>query len=72
MPQGLAHKAISKRNFVTINDDGNIKIYYRLVCASNSALCDSLEESRASPFIIIRSSDLLSRYLLFWKGKAED
>jgi hypothetical protein len=70
MRKGLAHKAFPSVTYVTINDDGNIKIYYRLVCASNSALCDSLEESRASPFII-RSSDYFLDILLF-EGKAEE
>jgi hypothetical protein len=70
MRKGLAHKAFPSVTYVTINDDGNIKIYYRLVCASNSALCDSLEESRASPFII-RSSDYYLDILLF-EGKAEE
>jgi hypothetical protein len=70
MRKGLAHKYFGTVTFIEIDDDGNIKIYYRLICTSNSKLCDSLEESRASPFII-RSSDYDLDILLF-EGKAEE
>ncbi|WP_392385650.1 hypothetical protein [Marinomonas primoryensis] len=70
MRKGLAHKYFGTVTYTEIDDDGYIKIYYRLVCTSNSKLCDSLEESRASPFII-RSSDYDLDILLF-EGKAEE
>ncbi|AWX98931.1 hypothetical protein A8139_02165 [Marinomonas primoryensis] len=70
MRKGLAHKYFGTVTYTEIDEDGNIKIYYRLICTSNSALCDSLEESRASPFII-RSSDYDLDILLF-EGKAEE
>jgi hypothetical protein len=70
MRKGLAHKYFGTVTFVEIDDGGNIKIYYRLICTSNSALCDSLEVSRASP-LVIRSSDYDLDILLF-EGKAEE
>lgn len=70
MRKGLAHKYFATFSYIEVDDSGNIKIYYRLVCTNNSELCDSLEESRASPFII-RSSDYFLDILLF-EGKAEE
>jgi len=47
----------------------NIKIYYRLVCASNRRYDDSLEESEH--LFIIRSSDYYLGILTIW-GKASE
>ncbi|AWY00465.1 hypothetical protein A8139_10995 [Marinomonas primoryensis] len=66
----LAHKAFPSVTYVTINNDGHMKLYYRLICVSDTELCDSLEESRASP-LVIRSSDYDLDILLF-EGKAEE
>ncbi|WP_421848243.1 hypothetical protein [Marinomonas sp.] len=69
MRKGLAHKYFATVTYTEINDDGYIKIYYRLDCNSKEG-CDSLEESRASP-LVIRSSKYKLDILLF-EGKAEE
>ncbi|WP_421848241.1 hypothetical protein [Marinomonas sp.] len=69
MRKGLSHKYFSTRTFITIDDNGHIKLYYRLICDSKKE-CDNLQESRGSSFII-RSSDYFLDILLF-EGKAEE
>jgi hypothetical protein len=70
MRKGLAHKYFATFSYIEVDDNGNIKIYYRLVCTNNSKLCDSLEESRDKTFVTRTSKYRLD--ILLFEGKAEE
>jgi hypothetical protein len=70
MRKGLAHKYFATFSYIEVDDNGNIKIYYRLVCTNNSKLCDNLEESRDKTFVTRTSKYRLD--ILLFEGKAEE
>jgi hypothetical protein len=70
MRNGLAHKYFATFSYIEVDDNGNIKIYYRLVCTNNSKLCDNLEESRGKTFVTRTSKYRLD--ILLFEGKAEE
>ncbi|WP_421846994.1 hypothetical protein [Marinomonas sp.] len=69
MRKGLAHKYFATFSYIEINDSGNVKIFYRMVCASKEE-CDHLEKSRDKA-LVERTSKYRFDILLF-EGKAEE